>query len=494
MAIKAGQKSGLMTSSYNPVRNIGVDSEAQEFADKQLRDLKNYEDKLSWPGHYPYEMNSSGPDSTIDWKNGLNEKYKRNLVSRPNESIGVNNAQMGFSMPYRGTFLNNMPYTKDEYMAEFRHGMSSNDDDATNRRYQELAMRKDELEQTIMDLEAEIAYQKQLRKYSMANDPEWNVAKHDWIYRGDRSGIDQIRSRMEADKQRAWQASENKKQRMSSEKLAATAKASADEDQKKANREVLNSKRKYLTMLFSEKFKENSSDSRMAIFEAAMSYADAAAKAGESPDKVFDMLEEQYGEGARKLLGRPSNVAGASQTSTSVATPDGNGADEDFGDIPNFKDKPELDTFVNSTNSTDKLEKAVKKAVNAGLLTGDEAANYLKMATDKKREVAKTDFKNAKNSKQMGEVIEQYNDLMDDNTMREWKAAQKAKVKEEAKYAKDKLEFETRQNELWEKHGKKTVREFEDWIKDHPAGSKEVEKYIIVEGNTLKKKKFTGVK
>lgn len=146
---------------------------------------------------------------------GLGPDYESKYHMRAqgaNPSIGVNSEAMDYQMPYRATFLNGLPESKEEYTSAYAHGMNSNDDDASNARYQELAQRETELKEKILKLEAEIAWQEKLRDNEMSGDPMWEVAKHKFIFDNDASNLENIMNRRNQEKI----ATESRKQEQAS--------------------------------------------------------------------------------------------------------------------------------------------------------------------------------------------------------------------------------------------------------------------------------------
>ena len=369
-----------------------------------------------------------------------------------------------------------------EGFTSYKHGLNADSDKASNERYQELSVRRDELQRKIIDLQAEIDWQKKLEAQEIAKDPIWEAAKHDWIYKGDRSGLENIMSRMESEKQRKL-----------TENMAKAGRDAASEEKKEANKEILERRQKVLNRVMSEYASQDTAEARNAIFEAAMDYTDAAKKAGVDPNELLDKLEKQYQPQStndlKDLFGRKSAKA---PTATSIGS-SGEMVGTDTALAGNAaKSRSELDNNLNAATTIEDIDKLIADAKANKVIVGDLIAQYETKARDKKRELANTEFQNAKNSKQMEVVIKKYADILDPVKRAEMDNAYNNKKAAEAKYAKDKADFEAKQNKIWEKHKDKTVSEFEKWIRNHPIGAKEVEKYIEIEGTTLKKKKFKG--
>lgn len=106
--------------------------------------------------------------------------------------------------------------------ADAHSGMGATDEQS-NARYQELVQHESELKKQIQELEANIAYQEKLRAIEMKNDPMWDIAKQEYIMKGDSTRLEGIMSRIEAEKNRdanAAVAKEAKQQEMKQKKEA----------------------------------------------------------------------------------------------------------------------------------------------------------------------------------------------------------------------------------------------------------------------------------
>lgn len=155
------------------------------------------------------------------------EPFKPIATPANDEFMGVRNLQniqdvnKGFraGLPYRSQFTQDYGSN----MAAGRGYIASglvNDTIASNtgamdanERYQQLAAREDEIKARILEIDAEINYQTKLREREMMGDPEWEIAKNDYIYKGDRSGMDNIMSRWQTEKTQGFQAAESEKNR-----------------------------------------------------------------------------------------------------------------------------------------------------------------------------------------------------------------------------------------------------------------------------------------
>jgi len=106
-------------------------------------------------------------------------------------------------------------------------------DPRSNERYQQLLARRDDIVAEIHKLMSEISWQETLKARNLTKDPLWEEAKYNWIYKGDDSGMKNIRDievkRKSDEEQRYWQAQENRKQRESTEKLAKESKEASDD-------------------------------------------------------------------------------------------------------------------------------------------------------------------------------------------------------------------------------------------------------------------------
>jgi len=376
-----------------------------------------------------------------------------------------------------------------ESFTSYKHGLNADSDKVSNERYQELSVRRDELQRKIIDLQAEIDWQKKLKAQEIAKDPIWEAAKHDWIYKGDRSGLENILSRMNAEKQREWQATENEKNRTA-------AQAAQAEEKREANKEILERRQKVLNRVMSEYASQDTAEARNAIFEAAMDYTDAAKKAGVDPNELLDKLEKQYQAQTTNDL---KDLFGRKVEKAPTATPIGSsgemvGTDVTITAADVARSRSELDNAINAATTIEDIDKLVADAKANKVIVGDLIAQYETKARDKKRELANTEFQNAKNSKQMEVVINKYADVLDPVKRAEMDNAYNNKKSAEAKYAKDKADFEAKQNELWPKFEKMSAGEFDEWLEDHSQRASEIKKYFDIEANKVVKKKFTGAK
>ena len=108
------------------------------------------------------------------------------------------------------------------------HSGMGNTDEQQNQRIQELYKRRDELEEEIRNLEAEIAWQEKLRDNEMSGDPMWEVAKQQYIQKGDSSALESIMNRRTT-------VAENEKSRKSQEEIAKLNAKKESADKQEAN-------------------------------------------------------------------------------------------------------------------------------------------------------------------------------------------------------------------------------------------------------------------
>lgn len=112
-------------------------------------------------------------------------------------------------------------------------GTRGEGDPRSDARYQDLLKRRDDIVAEIHRLTSEIAWQEKLKARNLTQDPLWEEAKYKWIYKGDDSGMKNIRDievkRKSDEEQRYWQAQENRKQRESTERLANESKQATDD-------------------------------------------------------------------------------------------------------------------------------------------------------------------------------------------------------------------------------------------------------------------------
>lgn len=116
---------------------------------------------------------------------------------------------------------------------------NSNSDEVKQERIQQLYTRLDEVNARIQELKVEIAYQEKLKALELSGDPLWEMAKDKYIHTGDMSDLSNILQRTttvsEAEKQRQFNANENKLNRDANYKLAKEAKDQTKAEQQEAN-------------------------------------------------------------------------------------------------------------------------------------------------------------------------------------------------------------------------------------------------------------------
>jgi len=108
------------------------------------------------------------------------------------------------------------------------HSGMGNTDEQQNQRIQELYKRRDELEEEIRNLEAEIAWQEKLRDNEMSGDPMWEVAKQQYVQKGDSSALESIMARKTT-------VAENEKSRKSQKEIAKINAKKESADKQEAN-------------------------------------------------------------------------------------------------------------------------------------------------------------------------------------------------------------------------------------------------------------------
>lgn len=200
-----GLASGLRKSTSMPIPNAVNAAYYSDVArdDAEHRNNIGSASQLWWP--YPKNLN--------DVPNTIPEaQYAATKWNEASSAIGNEQAQEGFG---------NLMSTRGE------------GDPRSNERYQQLLARRDDIVAEIHKLMSEIAWQEQLKARNLTQDPLWEEAKYNWIYRGDDSGIKSIRDievkRKADEEQRYWQAQESRKQRESTENLAKESKQASDD-------------------------------------------------------------------------------------------------------------------------------------------------------------------------------------------------------------------------------------------------------------------------
>jgi len=273
MAVVYG-KSGLVPPSYSMYRNPGVDMESEEFANKQIEDLIDYElndiqNTIPMP-KYGYPRNEL---EDIKYR----DKYiaPRRDVKDPTGSY----AQVRDRLDNK-----NNADAYSAYKSTIGHGMNADDDNVKSRRFQELSAHADELKKRIIELKAEIAWQEKLRVHEMSNDPMWTVAKHKYIYDNDASNLENIMGRKQQDKQ--LKASQDLQQ----EQINASKQESKESKDAAARRG-----RDYLTWTFNN-YKANPDDLQALdnLFAAKQKLEELAQDAGKQPEDYYNdtTLEE----------------------------------------------------------------------------------------------------------------------------------------------------------------------------------------------------------
>lgn len=139
---------------------------------------------------------------TPTWNPDTGEYESNNVTNLPNPEAFQRSVKPyhPFKGQTRSPVVNGS--TGAEESSAYEHLKASNDDATSNARYQELIQKREELKRKIAQLSADIAYQEKLRAIEMKNDPMWDIAKQQYIMKGDSSGLESIMSRMEAEKDR----------------------------------------------------------------------------------------------------------------------------------------------------------------------------------------------------------------------------------------------------------------------------------------------------
>lgn len=171
-------------------------------------------------------------------------------------------------------------------------GVRSAGETSSDQRYQELAARADELKTEIHELKLELNWQLKLKSNAMRNDPEWLMAKHNWIYKGDSSGLDRIMGRIEAEEQRQFQANENKLNRQQTAEIAKLNKDKEQADKKTADARTARFARDFLTETLKdyEAVKGDATktiDAGRNLLKVYQDFKEKAEIAGMSPQELF---------------------------------------------------------------------------------------------------------------------------------------------------------------------------------------------------------------
>jgi hypothetical protein len=193
-------------------------------------------------------------------------------------------------------------------------GVRSAGDTSSGQRYQELATRADELRTEIHNLKLELNWQLKLKSNAMRNDPEWLMAKHQWIYKGDLSGLDKIMARREAEEQRQFQAKENELNRQQTAEIAKLNKEKEQADKKAADVRSARFARDLLTETLKdyEAVKGDAAktiDAGRNLLKVYQDFKEKAEIAGMSPQELFS-------ENPSMIQTIENAIAGARSTQT----------------------------------------------------------------------------------------------------------------------------------------------------------------------------------
>lgn len=276
-------------------------------------------------------------------------KYHMRAQSAP-ENIGVNSEAMDFQMPYRATFLNGLPESKEDYVSALAHGMNSNDDDASNARYQELLQKREDLKKQIAQLSADIAYQERLRALEMKNDPMWDIAKQQYIMKGDSSGLESIMSRMEAEKGRKL-----------TEETALANKSAEDLQKIESYKKALRKNLSLANFAYSELKRKEDPESRRAAFNAYIDVLNSAEDLKMPEEDLKKLIEPEMYERLEAL-----------RSGVSVKTPEGDSSPKNLSDL-----KEQVENGLKNAKSTADYDTVISLIQNnADILGGTSASEY----------------------------------------------------------------------------------------------------------------------
>lgn len=372
-----------------------------------------------------------------------------------------------------------------EGFTSYKHGLNADSDKASNERYQELSVRRDELQRKIIDLQAEIDWQKKLKAKEIAKDPIWEAAKHDWIYKGDRSGLENITNRMNAEEQRRWQSKENEANRNAARESQAA-------DKKQANIEILDRRKKILNRVMSEYARQDTAEARNAIFEAALDYAEYADKVGEDKNELFNKLLKQYEGQTNNPL---RELFGMNTAKAPTAAPIGSSGEMVGTDSPapapapaspNIKSESDLETELQSATSLAEMDEIANRAINDKVVIGDKANEIKQRILGEKRKEADVKLDAAKTSRDLEALVKEYEGILDPVRKTTLDTKIKSMRDAEVKAAEAKRKWLEKQNSIVNSmKGMKGV-EAAEWIEDH----KGYDEYVEVLNGVVTKKDY----
>lgn len=217
--------SNFMNKPYNVLNHNPNAREAYEEGDIALDEANenerwnqfvgNYNPDLipRFPSNYTFSNNLDGPGMSLSDRSNAEDMFTSNR--QPTNNTDPVSAESGHNA------FSDLMTTRGE------------GDPRSNERYQQLLARRDDIVAEIHRLMSEISWQETLKARNLTQDPLWEEAKYNWIYKGDDSGMKNIRDievkRKSDEEQRYWQAQENRKQRESTENLAKESKEASDD-------------------------------------------------------------------------------------------------------------------------------------------------------------------------------------------------------------------------------------------------------------------------
>ena len=343
-----------------------------------------------------------------------------------------------------------------------------------NERYQALAAREDEIKARILEIDTEINYQTKLQKLDMSGDPMWEMAKHDWIYKGDRAGLEGIMTRSEKAADREWQSEENRKNREATKSTNA-------EEKKQANKEILERRRKVLNRVMSEYAKQDTAEARNAIFEAALDYAEYADKVGEDKNELFNKLLKQY-EGQtnnplRELFGMNTDKAPTATTIGSSGEMVGSDSPAPAPAMasPNIKSESDLETALKSATSLADMDRIANEAINGKVVVGDKANTIKQRILEEKRKEADVKLNDAKTSRALEALVKEYEGILDPVRKTTLDTKIKSMRYAEAKATEAKRKWLAKQDSIMEELKGMGGMDAAEWIEDHNGYDEYVE-------------------
>ena len=277
-----GLASGLRINYFNPNPNAEEAYEESNIALDEANENERWNQYLNgynpdfvprFPSSYKEINDLNGPGiSYSDRSNAENMFTSNRLPTNNTDPVSNESGHNAFS---------NLMGTRGE------------GDPRSDARYQELLKRRDDIVAEIHRLTSEIAWQEKLKARNLTQDPLWEEAKYKWIYKGDDSGMKNIRDievkRRSDEEQRYWQAQENRKQREATENIAKMNRDETKAEKARAAEASARNAREYLDWIY-KNYKTNPDNLEVieSLHSAMRKFEENAADAGKTAKDYMD--------------------------------------------------------------------------------------------------------------------------------------------------------------------------------------------------------------